>query len=248
MTRILVILGLLLGLARPAAAFTLHVTAAHHATGTQNQVTITSSTATSLLAYVACGDKVGGAQPTLSTVADSGAESFVAATTAKSTETTRFYSCEVWFFKNNAGSITTITGTWSASQSDTTAWGFEIIGASTTAPQDGSGAVLNNQTTLNPTLPTIITANANDVIIQVLGEQHGISGGGGNGFTSAGADNTGGDMGVACSYKTVTLTGTYTGDTYTAAAGAWTAVTVAFGDGAGAGGGACGRTLLGVGC
>lgn len=210
----------------------------HVAGSSQNNPAYGSGTTAGNCLVIACiGNKIGGGQPSISTVADDKSQNWTLATLSKGSETTRFYTTEIWTFKNTAAGVSTVTVTWSAAQSDTDVWLFELAGCSTTAPQDGNGVVLSNQSTANPTIPTITTTNANDILIGVAVDQHGMTGGNANSYTLVSIDGTPNDYAGACSYRIVSATNTYTGDAYTASAGAWCASVAAFGDNAGGGGG-----------
>jgi hypothetical protein len=234
-----------------SAAVSVVQSATHHSAGSLiDVVTLAAGTSAGNLLAIGCvGDKIGGGQPAISTVIDDKLQHWVAATAAKAQETTRFYTTEIWLFKNTVASATIITVTWTGAQSDTDCWALEISGASITVPQDGNGSVLSNQSTANPVTPTITTTNNNDIILEVIAEQHGMTGGGNNGYTLLSLDGAPNDYAGAASYKIFTSTCTCTGDSFTAAAGAWISSAVAFTDGAGSGGATpCYRSLLGVGC
>lgn len=253
MKKILLVL-LLFSCKAEAAITVVHTATTHNAGASVNVVNITSSTSGNLLAAICVGNKIGGGQPAISTIIDSASQNWVAATAAKSSETTRFYTTEIWLFKNTTSGVTSVTATWSAAQSDTDCWVLEIAGASTTSPQDGNGQVLSNQTTANPNIPNITTTNANDILIGGGQEQHGMSGGGNNGWTLLSIDGVPNDYSGFASYKILSATcSPCTGDTYTAVSGAWITSVVAFGDNSGGGGGSskspCSNLrLLGVGC
>ena len=124
------------------------VTAVSHSrqSGTSSpSLTVTSTTAGSLLVCAMSG-RAGLGAATVNSFTDNKSQTWVQATAARATDSSQNGFCDVWYFPNSASGVTSVTATYSASQSDIYMSFWEIGGAATSSPQDGNGAVVTNGT------------------------------------------------------------------------------------------------------
>lgn len=212
---------------------------------TSPAVTITSSTSGSLLALSITGRSGLGAA-TVSSVTDNLGQTWLQCAASRATDSGNNGFIDNWYFPNSASGVTTVTATLNMSNSDIYMAVWEVGGAATASPQDGNGAVLNDQSGA-ATGAAITTTNADDFICGTVFTTANVGGGTGGSFTSDNNDTSGAVYTRGASHRIVAATGTYTPS--------WTgnsnycAATVAFKAASGGGGSTVRpRSLLTLGC
>lgn len=190
----------------------------------------------SLVIVCYSSQRSGGIQ-TVSSVTDSGGANVYTqfgSGTAHSTTATSLIMNDVWYTNNATSGPTSVTVTPNAgSGSDEYVCVYEVSGCATSSVEDG-GNVLSDQSTANPTGPTVTTTTTTGFIVTILDDPHGITGGTTGGFTSDFIDGAGANSNGAFSHLITAAAGA-NGTSWTSSAGNWASSIAAF---KGPGGGA----------
>ena len=248
MIRVFVLVGALL-VAQPCAAALSVVQdkSATYASGAATTIaaTITSSTAGNLLIAVPFYDSNSVSTPTVSGVSGGGGNTFTQFPSVRATFSTSG-AIDIWYLANNAGGITTVTATFSASVTGRSVWVLEVSGADTgtTTVRDVGSTVSNAASATNVLGASMTTANAADIIVTGFLD--------GGTFTTANSPWTASttiNNGNGLVYQIVAATGSYQGSGNQTPSATFSASQASFK--AAAGGGGCTLsptlTLLGVG-
>jgi hypothetical protein len=124
-------------------------------------ITITSSVSGNLLIALVMNDA---SQPTVSGVSGGGANTFTQVPSARALDGGTHMS-DIWYLPNNAGGITTVTATLSASSSSHGIWVMEVSGAATASPVDIQSVKNNATASTTVTGTSMNTTNAADIIV-----------------------------------------------------------------------------------
>jgi len=128
---------------------------------TTASITITSTVAGNLLIALVMDDTI---QPTVSGVSGGGGNTFTQVPSARALDGGTHMS-DIWYLPNNAGGITTVTATFSASSSSHGIWAMEVSGAATVSPVDIQSVKNNATASTTVTGTSMNTTNAADIIV-----------------------------------------------------------------------------------